>query len=353
MKNHPAFLGNSSVVALITLINERLFMPSVLVAPYLLRNQPGTFRNILTEAGFTIIDPIGDFALNSDELRHYLPETDALMAGGERMTPEMFEIAPRLRVIARTGVGYDLVDLKAATDRKVAVTITPGTNHDSVAEQTLALLLALLRKVVVNNQEIHNGGWDRRLVSPVRGKSLGLVGLGRIGRATASRARAFGMTVLAFDPVAPVTDFDTQHEILRLGLEELLAKSDVVSLHLPLSAATRGMVDREFLAKMRPGSYLINTARGGLVVEKDLVDALDSKHISGAGLDVLNHEPPEPGNPLLGRSDVILCPHIGGTDIQSMSDMADMAAESIVQLYRNQWPEGAVVNAELQSTWQW
>jgi len=328
-------------------------MPSVLVAPYLLRNQPGTFRKILTDAGFTLIDPIGDFALTADELRHYLPQTDAMMAGGERMTPEMFAIAPRLRVIARTGVGYDLVDLKAATAHKVAVTITPGTNQESVAEQTLALILALLRKIAVNNQEIHNGGWDRRLVSPIRGKSLGLVGLGRIGRATALRARAFGMTVLAYDPVAPVTDFDTQHEILRVGLDELLDKSDVVSLHLPLSDATRGMVDRDFLARMRPGSYLVNTARGGLVVEADLAAALDTQHIAGAGLDVLNHEPPEPGNPLLGRSNVVLCPHIGGTDIQSMSDMADMAAETIVQLHRNEWPEGAVVNAELQAGWKW
>lgn len=328
-------------------------MPSVLIAPYLIRNQPGAFRDILMDAGFTLIDPVGDFALNADELRRYLPETDALMAGGERMTAEMFDLAPRLRVIARTGVGFDLVDLKAATEHRVAVTITPGTNQESVAEQTIALVLAFLRNIVANNQEIHRGGWDRRLVSPMRGKSLGLVGLGRIGRATASRAKAFGMTVLAFDPVAPSTDFDAQYEIVRLGLEELLAKSDVVSLHLPLSEATRGIVNRDFLARMRPGSYLINTARGGLVNEADLAAALDSKHIAGAGLDVLNHEPPEPGNPLIGRANVILSPHIGGTDIQSMADMADMAARTIVQLSRNEWPEGAVVNAELQDGWKW
>ena len=161
------------------------------------------------------------------------------------------------------------------------------------------------------------------------------------------------MTVLAYDPVAPVTDFDTQHEIIRLGLDELLAKSDAVSLHLPLSEATRGFANRDFFAKMRPGSYLINTARGGLVVEADLVASLDSKHLAGAGLDVLNHEPPEPGNPLLGRTDVILSPHIGGTDIQSMADMADMAARTIVQLYRNEWPEGSVVNEEIQAGWKW
>lgn len=328
-------------------------MPSVLIAPYLIRNQPGAFREILTDAGFTLIDPVGDFALNAADLRRYLPDTDALMAGGERMTPEMFDLAPRLRVIARTGVGYDLVDLKAATAHKVAVTITPGTNQESVAEHTIALILAFLRNIVANNQEIHHGGWDRRLVSPMRGKSLGLVGLGRIGRATASRARAFGMTVLAFDPVAPSTDFDAQYEIVRLGLDELLAKSDVVSLHLPLSEATRGIVNRDFLARMRPGSYLINTARGGLVNEADLAAALESKHVAGAGLDVLNHEPPEPGNPLLGRPNVILSPHIGGTDVQSMADMADMAARTIVELYRNEWPEGAVVNAELQAGWKW
>ena len=134
---------------------------------------------------------MGDFSLTPRQLRPHLPEIDALLAGGERMTPDLFAIAPNLRVIARTGVGYDLIDVAAASAHKVAVTITPGTNQDSVAEQTLALLLALPRRIVHNDRVIHSGGWDRALVTPVRGMTLGLIGMGRIGRAVAIRALAF------------------------------------------------------------------------------------------------------------------------------------------------------------------
>jgi D-3-phosphoglycerate dehydrogenase / 2-oxoglutarate reductase len=327
-------------------------MPSVLIGPHLLRNQPGPFRTVLSEAGFDIIDPDGDFALTHEQLRSHLPRADAMLAGGERLTPDLFAIAPRLRVIARTGVGYDLVDLEAATAHKVAVTITPGTNQESVAEQTFALLLALCRNLVANDRTIHQGGWDRRLVAPVRGKTLGLIGLGRIGQAVAVRAHAFGMKIVAHDPFVDQA-FDARYRITRLNIDDLLAQSDVVSLHIPLTEHTRGLVDRGFLARMRSGSLLINTARGGLVVENDLRDSLVSGHLAGAGLDVLNHEPPEPGNPLLGLPNVILSPHIAGTDHQSMSDMAELAARTIVELHHNRWPAECIVNRELKEGWRW
>jgi D-3-phosphoglycerate dehydrogenase len=234
----------------------------------------------------------------------------------------------------------------------VVVTITPGTNHDSVAEQAFALLLAVARNIVANNRTIHQGGWDRTLVAPVRGKTLGLIGMGRIGQAVAVRARAFGMTVAAYDPVVD-PQFDKEHQISRLSLHELIAQSDVISLHAPLNESTRGMVNRSFLAKMRPGSWLINTARGGLVVETDLRDSLISGHIAGAGLDVLNHEPPEAGNPLLGLPNVVLSPHIAGTDVRSMSDMAELAARTIVDLYNHRWPSACVVNGEIEQGWRW
>ena len=327
-------------------------MPRVLIGPYLLRNQPGPFRQILTDAGFELIDPVGDFSLTAAQLRPHLPELDAMLAGGERMTPDLFAIAPRLRAIARTGVGYDLIDLAAASAHKVAVTITPGTNQDSVAEQTMALLLALLRRVIHNDRAIHSGGWDRTLVAPVRGQTLGLIGMGRIGRAVALRALAFKMRVVAFDTYLNA-EFDVRHGIERLSLDELLTTSDLVSLHLPLTESTRGMVNKEFLARMRPGAYFINTSRGGLVVETDLRDSLTSGQIAGAGLDVLNREPPEPGNPLLGLPNVVLSPHIAGTDTLSMRDMAELAARTIVDLQQNRWPDDCVVNSDLRDGWRW
>lgn len=327
-------------------------MPSVLVGPYLLRGKDGGFRRILSEAGFEIIDPVGDHALTADQLRPHLPDLGALLAGGERMTPAMFDLAPKLRVVARTGVGYDLIDVPAATARQVAVSITPGTNQGSVAEQTLALILALARRIVANDRVIHSGGWDRELVAPVRGKTLGLIGMGRIGKATAIRARAFEMRVVAFDQLADL-EFDAQYQITRLTLDELVAESDYVSLHLPLTPSSRGMVNSAFLERMKPGSYLVNTARGGLVVEADLASALQSGRLAGAGLDVLEHEPPRPECPLLGLPNVVLSPHIAGTDLESMNAMAELAARTIVDLYQNRWPGECIVNPEVGREWRW
>jgi D-3-phosphoglycerate dehydrogenase / 2-oxoglutarate reductase len=160
------------------------------------------------------------------------------------------------------------------------------------------------------------------------------------------------MSIVSFDTIQDA-DFDARHGITRVGLDELLARANVVSLHLPLLPATKGLVNRDFLAKMRPGSYLINTSRGGLVVESDLRDAVVSGHLAGAGLDVLSHEPPHKDNPLLGVPNVVISPHIAGTDTKSMQDMVDLAAQTIVDLSRNQWPMGCVVNSELETGWAW
>ena len=176
--------------------------------------------------------------------------------------------------------------------------------------------------------------------------------MGRIGRAVAMRAPGFQVRVVAFDTIVDA-DFDQRHGIKRMSLDLLLECSDVVSLHVPLNDATRGMVSREFLAKMKRGSYLINTARGGLVVETDLRDAVQSGHLAGAGLDVMAKEPPDRDCPLLGVPNIILCPHIAGTDLQSMSDMADLAASTIVELSQNRWPAECVVNSDLREAWKW
>src|SRR4051794_10600402 len=240
-------------------------MPTVLITPEPLRDRPGSYREIFESAGFRCVDFCGEQVPTEASLRALLPEVDAMIAGSEPITARVLDAAPRLRVIARTGVGYDAVDVAAATARKIAVVITPGTNHESVAEQAFALLLALTRSVVHNHNPINAGGWARTLVQPLRGRTLGLVGLGRIGRAVATRAVAFGMRVLAFDPVAD-DDFDARHGLARHAFDDLLAASDVVSLHMPLTTETRGLINRRTLALMRPGSYLINTSRGGLVV---------------------------------------------------------------------------------------
>jgi len=328
-------------------------MPTVLIGAEPIRRQPGPFRSILEAAGFGIVDPALDGKLTARDLGELLASCDAAIAGGEAYSAPVIASAPRLRVIARTGVGYDDVDVAAATARGIAVTITPGANHVGVAEHTFALLLAIAKDVLVQDRLIRSGAWRRSVLPrPLRGSTIGLVGLGRIGQAVATLAIAFGMKVVAFDPAGD-PDLDARLGITRLGLDDLLTTSDVVSLHLPLIEATRGLFDRACFARMRPGSILINTSRGGLIVEDDLVDALRSGHLAGAGLDVFAAEPPRADHPLWSLPNVALTPHLAGVDTLSMSDMAEMAARCVVDLHQGRWPGGAVVNPAVATGWKW
>ncbi|WP_165244196.1 phosphoglycerate dehydrogenase [Paludisphaera soli] len=327
-------------------------MPSVLICQPMLRGRAGRFRDILIEAGLDPVDAEGGNALTADELRRALPRVEAMIVGVERLTADVLDHAPRLRVAARTGVGHDGIDLAAARERGVVVTITPGVNHESVAEHVFALLLALTRDLERNSRVLHAGGWERREGVPIRGRTLGMYGSGRIARAVAVRARAFGMRVAAHD-LAPPNEFDVRHEIARVTPEQLLAVSDVVSLHVPLTDATRGLVDAGFLAAMKPGAYLINTARGGLVVDADLRAALDSGRLAGAGVDVFQQEPPGPSCPLLGAPNLILTPHVGGVDALAIEEMAETAARCIVDLYQGRWPARCVVDGSLREGWSW
>jgi len=327
-------------------------MPNILIMPTPLRYRPGRYREILQEAGFTPIDPPGEHRLTESDLIAAMPETDALLAGGDPVTTRMIESAPRLRAIARAGVGFDSVDIRTATARKIPVAITPGANHASVAEQVFALLLALTRNLMALDRSIRNGGWDRREVRPLRGTTMGVVGLGRIGRSVVTRAAAFGMRVLVYDRNRDPA-FAQEYGLEYVSFEELLARSDVVSVNLPLSASTAGLFDRNAFARMRPGAIFINTSRGGLVVESDLAESLASGHLAGAGLDVMAFEPPHPDNPLLTMPNVVMSPHIGGVDSTALDDMAEQAARIVIDLYQGQWPGDCVVNKELRSGWRW
>jgi phosphoglycerate dehydrogenase-like enzyme len=264
----------------------------------------------------------------------------------------VLEALPGLRVVARAGVGFDRVDVAAATSRGVVVTITPAANAEAVAEHVFGLLLALTRAVVRGDRQVRQGAWSRTPLQPLRGRTLGIVGLGRIGRAVAVRALAFGMKVVASEP-SPDLDFARTHGIALVDLDTLLAQSAFVTLHVPLAQGTHGLIDRQTLSRMKRGSVLINTSRGGLVVEHDLVAALESGHLAGAGLDVFACEPTPTDNPLLLFDNVVVSPHIAGADARSVEDMAADAARGIVTLYRGGWPEGTVVNSAVRPGWRW
>lgn len=325
-------------------------MPTALIAPGVVRGQPGDFRDILVAAGFTLLEPAGPDILTAAELRPCLDRVDAVLAGGELWTESLIREAKRLRVIARVGVGYDSVDADAATKCGILLTITPGTNEESVAEQAFALMLGVSRGVARHDAEVRAGGWDRRVVRPLRGQTLGIAGFGRTGRAVASRAQAFGMRVLAYDPFPPASP---PPGVEIVTLDALLAQADIVSLHLPLLAGTQKLFNTETFARMKPGSIFVNTSRGGVVDEGALHDALVSGHLYGAGLDVLVEEPPPPDHPLLKLPNVVFSPHIAGIDSTAIADMARLGARCIADLYQGRLPEACIVNRELIGRWSW
>jgi D-3-phosphoglycerate dehydrogenase len=327
------------------------FMPKVLIAPMTLTKVQGPFRQALLDAGFELVLSGVAHQMVEDELLAALDGIDAALAGSEPYSARIIAERPQLRVIARVGVGYDAVDVPAATAHGIAVTTTPGANHDSVAEHTFALLLGLSRDLVPQHLGVKSGGWPRRTTLPLRGAALGIAGLGRIGKAVALRGEAFGMKLLAYDPY-PDHAFAAAHGITLMPFERLLAESDFLSLHLPVTAETRHLINRQTLKQMKPTALLVNTARGALVNEADLLEALRAGRLAGAGLDVFEQEPPGK-SPLFELDNVLLTPHGAGTDRKSRDDMALSAAEAIVALSRGEWPAEKVVNPEVRPTFRW
>jgi phosphoglycerate dehydrogenase-like enzyme len=326
-------------------------MDKVLIAPAPLAGLEAEFVTVLKKAGFELIYPKKRAQLTEDELIEQLKGVRAAIAGSEPYTRKVLQANPQLRCVARAGVGYDAVDLAAATDGGIAVTIAPGTNQDAVAEHTFTLILALAKNLVPQHLGTCELKWPRQANLPLRGRTLGIAGLGRIGKAVAIRGECFGMKLLAYEPYQD-HEFAKKHGVTFVGLDQLLAESDFLSLHLPASKESRHLINKQSLAKMKPSSYLINTARGALVNEPDLVEALQNKKIAGAGLDVFEEEPPA-DLPFFHMSNVVVTPHAAGVDLKSRDDMALSAAQAIISLSRGEWPAEKVVNAEVKAKHRW
>jgi phosphoglycerate dehydrogenase-like enzyme len=326
--------------------------PKVLIGPAPLKEIEPVYGPPLREAGLELVFPARNIQMTEDELLEQLPGCSAALAGSEPYTRRVIEAAAArgLRVIARGGVGYDAVDVQAATDFGIPVTITPGTNHDAVAEHTFLLILALAKNLIPQHTLIKQGQWPRRANLPIRGRTLGVVGCGRIGKAVILRGLSFGMKVVAHDPCGDL-EFLEKYGVPMVSFEEVLRQGDYVTLHLPMMPGTRQVINARALALMKPTAFLINTARGGVVNEPDLYDALKAKRIAGAGLDVFEEEPPE-GSPLLTLDNVVLTAHAAGVDMQSRDDMARLAAQIIIRLLRGEWPDGCVVNPEVREKWK-
>jgi D-3-phosphoglycerate dehydrogenase len=271
-----------------------------------------------------------------------IADADALVVrSATKVTAQLIEQAKRLRVIGRAGVGVDNVDVEAATRRGIVVMNTPGGNAVSVAEHTLALLLGMARSVPQANASTHGGRWEKSSLSgtEMRGKTMGLIGLGRVGTEVARRATALEMRVVAYDPyVTPAAAREAGAELV--SLEELLRQSDVISLHSSLSHTTEKMIDATAISKMKKGARIINCARGEMIDEAALAEALRSGQLAGAALDTFAQEPPK-NSPLLGLPNVIVTPHIAGSTAEAQEEVGI----SIAQQVRDYLSEGVVRNA--------
>ncbi len=299
-------------------------------APYLRR---------LESAGLEVVRRIGkNGKLTEDELIEALPGVFATLAGSEPYTERVLAGAPDLRVIARWGVGYDAIDLEAATRCRVAVCIAAGGNHEAVADYAFALMCALQRGLRHNTRLVTQGVWRTEFRPGIWRATVGIVGLGRIGKAFALRCRGFEMRVLATEP-APDLAFVGEHRIELMALERLLQQADIVTLHCPASPATRHMINGVRLALMKPTAYLINTARGPLVDEAALYAALAGGRLAGAGLDVFEREPLT-ASPLFALDNVLLSPHVAGVDLTSEVAMADRAIDAILAVRHGRVPAG-------------
>lgn len=281
--------------------------------------------------GKTVDDP---------QLRATLREARIVISGNDlHITAALLQEAPALKLVAKLGVGLDMIDLHAAAKHGVMVCNTPGANDVAVAEHTFALLLGHLRQVVRCDQGVRNGLWEETAIMgcELAGKTLGIVGMGAIGRCVARRALGFDMQVMAFDPFWP-EDFARNNRILRADLETLLRESDVVSVHCPLTESTRNSIAAAELAIMQPSAILVNMARGGVVNEEDLYNCLSQKGIAGAVLDVYAQEPPV-SLPFITMPNVTLSPHVGAFTVDAMEKMASSAVNQVFAYLAGEKPK--------------
>ncbi|UCD80288.1 MAG: phosphoglycerate dehydrogenase [Desulfobacterales bacterium] len=324
---------------------EDLSACRVLVTPTSFAKGNPDLKSILEKTVGEVIFNPSSRPLASAELAELLKDADGFIAGLDQIDASALAAAKRLKVIARYGVGVDRVDVAAATRRGIVVTNTPGANSAAVAELAVGLMLALCRYICQADQATRRGEWPRYAGIGLRGKTVGLVGYGAIGREVALRLKAFGCRLLASDPyVKP--DTAAGCPVSLVPLDELLASSDVVSLHTAVTSANAGMVNAGFLHKMKQGALLINTARGELIDEAALRQALAEKHLAGAALDCFCKEPPGPDHPLLRMPQVIVTPHMGAHTDEAVNTMGRMSLDACLAVLGGERP-AHIVNPEV------
>lgn len=304
-------------------------------------NDPSLRSDLENTVGEVIYNPT-DHPLTAFELTPLVKGIDGMIAGLDEITADVIEQADRLKIIARYGVGLDRVDLAAAKRRGIIVTNTPGANAVSVAELSIGLMLALGRNIITANKLTKAGSWPRLKGQSLTEKTVGLLGLGAIGRQVAAMLRGFGCRIIGYDPAV------SKEQAALLGVEwverdEVIRQADFLSLHLPATSATENMFNRNTLQMMKPGAYLINTARSELIEDGALIECLQSEHLAGVALDTFRHEPPGVDYPLLQFEQVIATPHMGAHTDDATNAMGRMALNDCLAVLRGETPKYRIV----------
>ncbi len=323
-------------------------MPTVLITSRIIGTTVLKPVEMLKAAGVTIADNPHLAAgknLKEDQLAALIKGIDGIIVGEDDVTRKVIEAADQLKVISKNGVGVNQIDIAAATAKGVVVTNTPGANSNAVADLTFGLMLSVARRIPFAHNATREGKWDKFFGTEVWGKTIGIVGTGYIGKGVARRARGFEMRILGYDVVQDA-DFAAQAGLTYVPLETIFREADFVTLHLPLTKETQGIVTREHLRMMKRTAYLVNIARGGVVRSSDLFDALQRKELAGAAVDVFEEEPPI-ANPLLTLDNVVTTSHIGAFTWESMENMGSMAAQNVIDVLQGRRPAFPVNSAVL------
>ncbi len=320
-------------------------MKRILLTTTSFQDTPGEHHALLAATGWDIVRARGP--LSEAQILERVGDVDAVICGDDAFTRRVLEKArPRLRIISKYGIGVDKIDVKSATEFGIPVLFTPGVNHTTVAEHTFLLLLALEKNLLFHTDSTRAGTWKRQTGHELLDKTIGIVGLGRIGKEVAVRARAFGMKPVAFD-VFWDAEFAARYGVTRAAsLDELFAAADYVSLHTNLTPETRGMINAQSIARMKKGVLILNCARGEIVRTPDLVAALQSGQVGGYGADVLDEEPPPPDHPLLRHPRCVITPHIASRTYESVVRQATAAVRNLILAMNGEKPL-AQVNPEV------
>ena len=295
---------------------------------------------MLTERNYKIKRNNTGRPYRKEEMLKLIRDVDGIIIGIDELSAEIIEEANTLKVISKYGIGLDNIDINMATNKKIIVTNTPTANVDAVADLAFGLILSLARRIPEADKKTKSGKWEKIIGKSVWEKTLGVIGLGKIGRQVVKRAKGFEMNILAFDIVKD-KKIVQKYGIKYVNLEKLLQKSDYITIHIPLNDATRNMISYEELEKMKKDAFLINTSRGGIVDEEALYNALRNNKLRGAALDVYNNEPLRE-SPLKELDNVIMTPHIGAYTEEAIENMSMQAAQNLIDVLEGREPQNRV-----------